>query len=315
MGAVCYVVLVSVSSCFAQSNQAAISGVVSDPQGAVIPGANVVAVDTATGVRTTAVTNGAGFYNLQNLSIGAYTLTVERSGFRKYVRESITLTTGQELGLDVHLELGSSGQVVTVAGEPPPLETRTSDISELVESKSIDALPLGNRRTLNVVELSGAAVFVNYPNTPSNVAPNFSLGGGRTQSQMAWIDGGNAQNMRMGVGQINLDPPVEAIVLKSRFSPNNYAAEYGASAGGVIVETTKSGTNQIHGSAYEFLRNNDWEAPGFFAPVVNGQKQSPELRYNVFGGTAGGAIRKNKTFVFFDYEGQRLVIEATATTC
>ena len=256
-----YAVLISAQSCFAQSNQAAISGVVSDPQGGVIPGANVVAVDTATSVRTTAVTNGAGYYNLQNLPIGAYTITVEHSGFRKYVHEGITLTTGQALGLDVHLELGSSGQVVNVAGEPPPLETRTSDISELVESKSIDALPLGNRRTLNVVELSGAAVFVNYPNTPSNVAPNFSLGGGRTQSQMAWIDGGNAQNMRMGIGQINLDPPVEAIA-EVKILTNNYGAEYGASAGGVVVETTKSGTNQIHGSAYEFLRSSELGGAG-----------------------------------------------------
>jgi hypothetical protein len=122
---------------------------------------------------------------------------------------------------------------------------------------------------------------------------------------MAWIDGSNAQNIRIGAGQINMDPPVEAVE-EVKVLSNNYAAEYGGSAGGVIIETTKSGTNALHGSAYEFLRNNAFDAPGFFAPVKNGAKVSPELRYNVFGATVGGPIRKDKTFFFFSYEGTRL---------
>jgi hypothetical protein len=296
----------------AQSNLASISGVVTDAQGGVVPQARVTANDIATGVETPVTSNSAGFYRVQNLAIGRYNITVEHAGFHKYVREGLTLTTGEELGLDVKLELGSTSQAVTVTGEATPIETRTSDINTLIESKSIDSLPLGNRRTLNVVELTGAGVFVSYPNTPANVTPNFSLAGGRSQSQNAWIDGGNAQNMRMGVGQINLDPPVEAVA-EVKILSNNYSAEYGGSAGGVIIETTKSGTNQLHGSAYEFVRNNDFDAPGFFAPVANGQKLSPEQRYNVFGGTVGAPIRKDKTFVFFDYEGQRLVTGSTST--
>jgi Carboxypeptidase regulatory-like domain len=293
------------ASCFAQSNLASVSGVITDPQGGLVAQAKVTAIDAQTGVTTIALTNSAGFYLLQNLAVGTYNVVVERSGFQKYVRENIVLTTGQQLGLDLQLQLGSTSQTVTVSGEAPPLETRTSDISQLVESKSISALPLGNRRTLNVVELSGGAVFVGYPNTPANVNPNFSLAGGRTQSQMAWIDGGNAQNMRLGAAQINLDPPIEAID-EVKVLTNNYGAEYGGSAGGVIVETTKSGTNAFHGSAYEFLRNNDFDAPGFFAPIKNKAKVSPELRYNVFGATVGGPIRKDRTFFFFSYEGQRL---------
>ncbi len=289
----------------AQSNMATISGVITDPQGGVIPQANVTATDVATGVQTAATTNSTGFYRLQNLPIGAYSVAVEHSGFHKYIRKDIVLTTGQEFGLDVKLEIGATGQAVTVTGEAAPIETRTSDINTLIESKSIEALPLGNRRTLNAVQLSGAAVFVSYPNTPANVNPNFSIAGGRSQSQMAWIDGGNAQNMRMGVGQINLDPPIEAIQ-EVKVLSNNYSAEYGASAGGVIIETTRSGTNQYHGTASEFFRNNAMDAPGFFASIQNGSKVSPELRYNVFGGTVGGPIRKDKTFFFFNYEGQRL---------
>jgi hypothetical protein len=312
-------ILIAAASCilaaqagFAQSNLASISGVITDPQGAVVPQANITATNSQTGVHYDAVSNSAGFYNLQNLPIGPYTVTIAHAGFRNYLHEAITLTTGEELGLNARLEVGAAGQVITVAGEPPPLETRTSDISQLIESKSIDDLPLGNRRTLNVVELTGASVFVSYPNTPANVTPNFSLAGGRSQSQMAWIDGGNAQNMRMGVGQINLDPPIEAIA-EVKVLTNNYSAEYGASAGGVVIETTKSGGNSIHGSAYEFLRNNDFDAPGYFAPIQNGAKVSPELRYNVFGGTVSGPIKKNKTFFFFDYEGQRLVTGSTTT--
>ena len=123
-----------------------------------------------------------------------------------------------------------------------------------------------------MINLTGAAVFVNYPNNPGNANPNFSLAGGKTQSQMFWIDGGAGQNMRMGVGQINLDPPVEA------FSEIKV---------------------QFHGSLYEYLRNDAMDAPGFFATIRDGAKVKAPLRYNVFGGTVGGPIRRDKTFFFF----------------
>ena len=307
------VYLALVLNSYSQSNLAGVSGVVTDPSGSSITAATVTALNVQTGVASTASTNNSGYYNIENLPIGPYSITIEHTGFRRYVRENINLTTGQQLGLDVGLVIGNATESVTVTTEAPLTETRSSDVGQLFEAKSIEGLPLGNRRTLNVLQLSGAAVFVSYPvNTPANVNPNFSLAGGRTQSQMAWIDGSNAQNIRIGAGQINLDPPVEA-VQEVKVLSNNYAAEYGGSAGGVVIETTKSGGNQLHASAYEFLRNNDFDAPGYFAPVVKGSKVSPELRYNVFGGTAGGPIRKDKTFFFFSYEGTRLVTATTNT--
>jgi hypothetical protein len=112
--------------------------------------------------------------------------------------------------------------------------------------------------------------------------------------------------------QINVDPPIEAVA-EVKLIQNNYPAEYGGSGDGIVIETTKSGGNAFHGAAYEFLRNDDLNAPGFFAPVLNGTKQRPELRYNVFGGAIGGPIRKNKTFFFFDYQGQRQVAGASTT--
>src|SRR5262249_48684018 len=172
------------AACLAQSNLASISGIVTDQQGGVVPQAVVVATNAETGVQTGARTNSTGFFHLQNLPIGAYVVSVEHAGFRKYVRQGVTLTTGEQLGLDVTLELGATGQSVTITGEAPLVESRTSEVNSLIESKSIDALPLGNRRTLNVLQLSGAAVFVSYPNTPANVDPNFSIAAGSTQSHM-----------------------------------------------------------------------------------------------------------------------------------
>lgn len=289
----------------AQSNQASISGVVTDEQGALVPSAKIAAVNTATQNHSDTITNGAGFYSLPNLAIGQYTVSVESPGFRRTVREGITLTTGQTLELNLRMEIGQVSETVKVTGDAPLVETRSSDVTQLIDSKSIESIPLGNRRTLNVINLTGAAVFVRYNNTPGNANPDFSLAGGRTQSQMFWIDGGAGQNLRIGQGQINLDPPVET-VSEIRVLSNNNAAEYGGSAGGIIIETTKSGSNQLHGSAYEYLRNDALDAPGFFAPITSGQKVKPKLRYNVFGGTVGGPIIHDKTFFFGAYEGQRL---------
>src|SRR5215813_8702656 len=304
--------LVAAEFLFAQSNQATVSGVVSDAQGGLVVGAKVTAINSGTAAVTTAETNASGFYVIPNLAIGSYSITFEREGFRRVERQNIVLSTGQTLGLDVQLEVGAVSEAVKVKGAAPEIDTRTSDFSQLVESKSIQDLPLGNRRTLNIINLTGGAVFVSYANSPGNTTPNFSLAGGRTQSQMFWIDGGSGQNMRLGVGQINLDPPVDTVA-EIKVLSNNNSAEFGGSAGGIIVETTKSGTNQLHGSGYEYLRNNAMDAPGFFAPVQNGSKIEPKLRYNVFGTTIGGPVRRDKTFFFFSYEGQRLRTGGTDT--
>ncbi len=303
------------ASGLAQTPQATISGIVTDSSGAVIPGVSVTAINPATAKRTTTTTNTQGFFVLTQLPIGGYTIEAEREGFKKYVRPNLTLTTADTVALDLQLEIGATNETVTITAEAPLLQTRTSDVSTLIESKTVQDLPLGDRRTLNIVKLTGAAVFVNYD---SGGKPNFSLAGGRTQSQMFWIDGGSGQNMRLGIGQIDIDPPVET-VQEVKVLSNNYSAEYGGSAGGVIIATTKSGGNQYHGSLFEYLRNDVFDAPNFFAPVVNGKKVKAPLRYNVFGGTIGGPIYlprfgeggkpfydgHNRSFFFFAYEGTR----------
>lgn len=174
--------------------------------------------------------NSEGLYRIGNLPLGMYTLIVEHESFRRYERKAIAPSTDQALELSIKLELDAVNETVSVTREVHLIETRSSDITQLIESKSIADLPLGNRRTLNVIALTGAAVFVGYANSPGNATPNFSLAGGRTQSQMFWIDGGSGQNMRLGVVQINLDPSVETVD-EIKVLSNNYSAEYGGSAG------------------------------------------------------------------------------------
>ncbi len=291
------------------AQQATISGQVTDSTGASLAGARVTATNLATNVASIQTTNSAGAYLFPNLEIGEYTVAVEHEGFRKYRENKIVLDTAQSFGLNVKLELGSVSETVTVSATAATLDDKTSVIAQTFEPAELADIPLGDRRTLQLVNLMPGAVFVSYA---TGGKPNFSLAGGRTQSQMLWIDGGSAQNMRLGVGQVDVDPPVEAVE-EVKILTNNYAAEYGASAGGVILETTKSGTNGFHGSAYEFLRNDALDAPGFFAPVVNGGKTQPELRYNIYGATFGGPVRRNKTFFYFAYEGRNLGVGASLT--
>lgn len=292
----------------AQSAEATISGFITDQTNAAVIGATVAATNTATGQRTQATADENGFYTLRALPIGSYLINIEKAGFRKYVRENLVLTTGQQLTLDVKLEVGALTESVTVTSQASLLETRTSEQSQLVEARNIADMPLGDRRTMNIIAITGAAVFINYD---SGGKPNFSLSGGRTQSQNFYMDGGTIQNMRLGVGQVDTDPPVETVA-EVKVLSNGFSAEYGGSAGGVIVATTKSGTNQLHGSAYEYLRNEKLDAGNFFAPWDGTKKIRAPLRYNVYGATLGGPVRipklyngKDRTFWYFAWEGSR----------
>ncbi len=283
------------ASLFAQ--QATITGAITDTQGATVPGAAVSVKNRATGVESTTTSSNAGVFSLPNLPIGEYSVTVTRDGFNRYVNEHVTLSTDQVFGLNAILQPGSVSQSVTVTGEQPALETKTSEIGQTIEGKSVSELPLGNRTSMNIVSLTAGTVFIN--------SGAYSLAGGRTQSSMTWLDGGTGQNIRIGIGNSEISPPVDTVQELGVIS-NNYAAQFGGSSAGIIVQTTKSGTNRFHGSLYEFLRNNAFDAPGYFAPVgANGGKTQPELRYNIFGGTVGGPIIKDRTFFFFGYEGTR----------
>lgn len=285
----------------AQQTDATISGVVSDKTGAAIPDAEVTATQLETSRATIVRSNEAGFYSLRPLPIGTYVLSVKLDGFKVHRQDGVVLTTGQSLELNVAMEPGAVSDAVTVTAEVPLLESRTAEASQLIESKTIEDMPMGDRRAMNIVEITGATVFI-----PSETggSPSFSLAGGRAGSQMFWIDGGAGQNMRLGVASTNWDPPIETLQ-EIKIMGNGFSAEFGASAGGVVIANTKSGTNKFKGSLFEYFRNQVLDAPNFFSPIIDGVKDRPALRYNVFGGTIGGPIIKDRTFFFFAYEGSR----------
>ena len=183
MGLAAFLVLSISGGVYGQSNLGSITGIITDPQSAIVPDATVTAINVATGLRTSTKSNSAGIYLLASLPLGTYTVAVEHPGFDAYLRDGITVDAGQRLGLDVALKIGGLQEAVTVSAEAPMIQDRTSSIDTIIEPKSIEALPLSGRKTLNVVALSGAAVFIGYPSTPTG-SPSFTLAGGRGRSQM-----------------------------------------------------------------------------------------------------------------------------------
>lgn len=293
----------SLGLAYAQSTQATITGSILDSSGSLIPGATVTATNTATNVSVTAKASSSGVYTISNLDAGAYKVTAVKQGFSATTRTNIRLETAQVLGLNMTLNVGESNQTVTVTSAPPPVDTTTSQISEVIEPASVEELPLGDRDPMGLLALTGGVIYID--NT------DYSVSGGRTQTSMIWLDGGSGQQIRIGTGNAELDPPADSLrevgILK-----NNYSAEFGGTAAGIILESTRSGTNAFHGTLYDFERNTSFDAPGYFATVMpNGQKANPPLHYHIFGGTVGGPIWKNKTFFFFTYEGRREKVGST----
>ncbi len=290
-----------VSSAPAQTAQGRISGTVADPGGAVIPGASVIAVDEETGVSTSATSNHVGLYVLPFLKPGRYSITCSAQGFKRYERTGLIVETSQVMGLNITMELGAVTETVTVAADAPLLQGTQSGVDQFIDSRAVNDMPLAGRRALELVKLSSETVFVNYS---GGAKPQFAISGGRSYKSAYVLDGGNIQNLRMASLQVEIDPPVE-VIKEFKVVQNGYAAEYGGSASGVLISTTKSGTNEFHGSAFEFLRNDAFDASGFFAPAEGGKKVKAPLRYNLFGGTIGGPIIRNRTHFFFGYEGTR----------
>ncbi len=285
----------------AQTSQGRISGTVSDPDGAVIPGVEINAINEETGVSFTATSNAVGRYVLPFLQPGRYQIMAATPGFKTYERSGIVVETSQVMELNISLQLGAVTETVTVTSEAPLLQTSDATVDQFIDQRTVQDMPLANRRALELVRLSSNVVFVNYS---GDAKPRFAVAGGRAYKSTYILDGGNIQNIRMASLQVDIDPPVE-VIKEFRVVQNGYAAEYGGSASGVLISTTKSGTNEFHGSAFEYFRNDKLDAAGFFAPSEGDKKIKAPLRYNLFGGTLGGPIIKNKTHFFAGYEGTR----------
>jgi len=286
-----------------------IIGTISDPQGAAIAGAKVTITSTATGVQWTTTTSTEGTYQVLDLPIGNYTVAVEREGFSKVVTEAQALEINQSLRIDVQLKLGSTTDVVEVSSEAAQVETVNPTIGGTVTGAPIQNLPLNGRDALDLaltqpgITPSAGTVLSPAAGVPSG---KFTVAGGRDNAVTYLLDGGDNTSATYGAPVVDPNPDT---VAEFRILDNNYTAEYGRSAGGVVSVVTKSGTNSWHGSAYDYLRNDALDANDFFNKAfVSASSPTiprPVLKRNQFGGTFGGPVKKDKTFFFFGYQGQR----------
>ncbi|MCB1019758.1 MAG: TonB-dependent receptor [Acidobacteria bacterium] len=299
---ICALAVVCAASVFGQGSTGSITGIVSDASSARLPGAAIEVRNLETGVAISASANEAGEYTVPLLQPGRYQLTARMDGFRTYSQTGLVIELGRVTRLDIALELGQVSETVEVVGSAPLLESESSTVGQFIENKTVTDMPLNGRRAGELVALMGNAVTI----SKGVIRPRISVAGGRGDQQQWMIDGVNASNVGLENPQALFNPPVEA-VQEMRVQQNGYSAEFGNSSGGVITISTRSGTNDLHGALYEFVRNEKVDARNFFAA------DKAPLRWNVFGFAVGGPIIKNKTFFFVHNEWQKQRIGVTQT--
>jgi len=293
-------------SVFGQAGTAVITGTVTDPSGAAIQGAKVEVRDPLTGFVRETVTNETGNYNLPGLRPSTYGITVEAGGFRRYHQPDFYLEVGQAARVDVHLEVGQITEQIEVRGAAQLLSTEHATVGAVIDKKKILDLPLNGR---NFVSLALLVPGVNSGQPGAGSGGGISIGGTRSEQNSFQLDG--VTNSDQWNNDIAFRPSIDSIE-EFKIEVNNYSAEFGKGAGGQINVVTKSGTNDFHGSLYEFNRNNAVQARNFFQRdpnFVNSQGKfiAPPFKRNEFGSAVGGPILKDKTFFFGYYEGVRNV--------
>lgn len=278
-----------------------ILGTVTDQTAAVIPGADVVITNTATNIRTSVKTDQYGNFYLQNVAIpGPYRLAVDAAGFRGFVREGIVLDLDQRLRVDPQLTVGVTTETTTVTGEIAPMQTDSGSVGHVMDNTNILSLPLLQRVGFDLNNLLPGVSYQTYPAATLWGSGDIArFNGGQGSANEIQIDGIVNESSRGGYASYypNVDSIQELKVLSAA-----YSAEYGGSAGGVILATLKGGTNSFHGTLFEFLRNDAMNARNFF---LNPNQAKQEFKQNRFGESLGGPIRKNKLFFFEDWEAIR----------
>lgn len=296
----------SVSSAFrlrAQTATATILGTVSDASGAVITGANVQARNVATGITQSVLTDVQGRYSLPDLQVGAYDVQASQAGFQSMIHTRVTLTVGGQTVVNFALQVGQVTQTVTVQSEVAQIETLSSEVGSLVTPTQMSQLPLNGRNFEQLISLSPNVQIVNTGNHNAfyGTANEYSIAGGRPEGALEVLDDTELNtywNHGSGTNSLGTDMGVEAIA-EFNTLVNTYSAQFGGN-GAVINATTKTGTNDFHGSAYEFVRDSALDARNFSDPA-----QIPPFTRNQFGASLGGPIKPNKVFFFANYEGLR----------
>jgi hypothetical protein len=295
---------------------AAISGLVTDPAGAVVSGATVLAKNVETGESRSTTTDDAGRYWVPSLAVGEYEVHATKQGFQEQVRGGIHLVVGQEASVDLELKIGQVTEQFKVVADAPVISVTAADISGVVGEQQVKNLPLNGRSYDQLMTLNPSVVIFTSEKTGgigvsnSTAANMFSVAGNRPQQNLFLLNGieytGAAENNMQPGGVSGQMLGVDAI-REFNLLTNDYGAEYGKHPGGQVTIVTQSGTNNWHGSVFEYLRNNSLDAPNFFDPG-----SAPPFRRNQFGGAIGGPVQKDKTFVFANYEGFRQSLHQTS---
>jgi len=299
----------------AQVDTGTILGTVRDASGAVVPGAKITITNEGTSVAQSTTTSASGNYVFTPLRIGTYTVEVEQPGFKKQRKTGQELNIQQQLVVDFVLEPGEVTTTVDVTEAAPVLQTENGSVGQVVSSRSVNDLPLNGRNYTFLARLT-AGVNAGQPEGRGlNANGWFEANGTRADQNNYMLDGidnnSNSVDFLSGAAYV-LKPPIDALA-EFKLQTNSFSAEFGRAGGAVLNASLKSGTNEFHGSAWEFLRNDALDSADFFENATGSQKGA--FRQNQFGATIGGPIRKNKTFFFADYEGTRIrqAVPQTAT--
>jgi Carboxypeptidase regulatory-like domain len=280
-----------------------IAGTVTDPSGAVIPSARVSATDQDKGFAFTAVADASGRYLLRPIPPGKYKILAEATNFQGQRKEGVSVEVNQNVSVDFTLKVGAANQVVDVEAGGVALQTQDAVTGQLIDRRFVNDLPLVGRGVLDLAYLTPGITEVDT-DCQGCMANNFISNGSRNATADILLDGVSSTNFEQNSGILapTYVPSVDA-VQEFKVQQSNFSAEFGFTGSTLVNVVTRSGTNQFHGTLYEFLRNDKLDANDWFSNL-NGDPRSP-LRLNDFGGTIGGPIWKNKTFFFFDYEGTR----------
>jgi len=296
----------------AQVTTADVLGTVVDQSGAVVPGAKVTLRNLGTGVVASTSSNEVGNYIFNLLIPGQYSLEIEANGFKKIVYADIALAAGDRAREDARLSTGSIEETVTVSAEPPLLQTDSSTVTSVVTEQSVQDLPLNGRNYVNLVTVQPGvnqgqadALTDGFRGDDRRDTSVVVANGQSDSHNNNMVDGMDNNNLAGDGGDLAVRPSIDAIA-EVKVDTNNYSAEVGRNAGAVINVITKSGSDTFHGSAYEFFRNDIFDARDFFTTVTSGVNK-PEYRQNQFGGSIGGPIVRNKSFFFGDVEDSRRV--------
>jgi hypothetical protein len=297
------VALLAVSAASAQST-ASLTGTVTDPSGAVVPGAHIVVHNLSTGIDRTTQSDSAGSYSVASLQPGNYAVTVNASGFAAYKVPSVALLVDQTVTVNARLAIASAGEVVNVQSTAPILEAQTTTVGQSIDEKTVQEIPLNGRHFLDLTNLVPGTVVP--PVTGSLTAASRGLGansyitsGQREDSANFMINGVNLNDASQN--QITFQPSINTTA-EFRISNSTYSAEYGHASGSIVNVATRSGTNAFHGEAFDYLRNNYFDARNFFNRKPTRQNQFVR---NDFGADLGGPVWRNHTFFFLSYEGLR----------